>query len=72
MAKIKRIVKLLLGMDPILLDADQRTQKMQITVNSEDKWFLVCRPYEGCSDKIVECGIERRLYVRAGKNGTDS
>lgn len=58
---VKRMIKLLFGIDPVLLDAEQRTKQLQATINSEHEWLLLCRPTAGAE---IKCDRNNQIYVK--------
>ena len=57
-------LKRLFGIDPVLLDAQERTKKLEATINGEKEWLLVCRPLlEQAPEEKIECN-DREVYIK--------
>ena len=58
---IGRLLKLLFGMDPILLDAEKRVKRLEATINGEAEWMLVCKPLQEGEEEI-QCNNGEDYY----------
>ena len=59
---------MLLGVDPVLLDAEKRTRQLQqATVNGEHDWLMICRPLRGMDKEVIECKSDQTIYIKQGK-----
>jgi len=61
---LKLFFQRLFSMDPVLVDAYQRTKKLDVATGNGDNFFLICRPFANQSrtDKI-ECE-NNQIYIK--------
>ena len=44
MIKFKRFIKTIFGIDPVLLDVQARTERLEATIDGDVDWMLICKP----------------------------
>jgi hypothetical protein len=54
------------GIDPVLLDAQERNKRIEATMNGERDWMFVCRPLDFEYEKKIECN-DKNIYIRMEK-----